>query len=156
MARAGCAVTAALKAFEPATRGAVAPGFAVGSRFKGSVRNGLNGAVGPGFAVSSWFKRSVRDGLNGTVGPGFAVGSRFKGSVRNGLYGVVAGFAVGSRFKGSVRNGLNDAVGPRVGAPCGWRGARGPVARARLVCEGGRVGGEGRIILPRMNADERG
>ena len=38
--------------------------FAVGSRFKGSVRNGLNGAVEPGFAIGSRFKGSIRDGLN--------------------------------------------------------------------------------------------
>ena len=33
--------------------GAVEPGFAVGSRFKGSIRDGLNGATGSGFAVGS-------------------------------------------------------------------------------------------------------
>ena len=64
-------------------------GKAPGSRFKGSVRNGLNGTVAPGFAVGSRFKGSIRDGLNGAVEPGFAVGSRFKGSVRNGLNGTV-------------------------------------------------------------------
>ena len=41
-----------------------------GSRFKGSIRNGLNSAVGPGFAVGSRFKGSVRNGLNGATGPG--------------------------------------------------------------------------------------
>jgi hypothetical protein len=51
----GSTVAAALEAFEPATRGAVEPGFAVGSRFKGSIRDGLNGAVEPGFAVGSQF-----------------------------------------------------------------------------------------------------
>jgi hypothetical protein len=44
----GSTVAAALEAFEPATRGAVEPGFAVGSRFKGSIRDGLNGTVGSG------------------------------------------------------------------------------------------------------------
>jgi hypothetical protein len=44
--------------------------FAVGSRFKGSVRNGLNGAVEPGFAIGSRFKGSIRDGLNRAVGLG--------------------------------------------------------------------------------------
>jgi hypothetical protein len=62
----------ALKAFEPATLGAVAPGFVDGSRFKGSVRNGLNGAVEPGFGVGSRFKASVRDGLDGVIEPGVA------------------------------------------------------------------------------------
>jgi hypothetical protein len=42
----------------------------------------LNGAVEPGFAVGSRFKGSVRDGLNGTVEPGFAVGSRFMDQYR--------------------------------------------------------------------------
>ena len=59
-----------LKAFEPAALGAVGAGFAVGSRFKGSIREGLNGTVEPGFAVGSRFKGSIRDGLNGAVEPG--------------------------------------------------------------------------------------
>ena len=48
-------------------------GHAQGSRFKGSIRNGLNGAVGAGFAIGSRFKGSIRDGLNSTVGPGVGV-----------------------------------------------------------------------------------
>ena len=120
----GCAVAAAPEAFEPATRGAVGPGFAVGSRFEGSVRNGLNGAVAPGFAVGSRFKGSIRNGLNGAFGVGFAVGSRFKGSMRDGLNGtVMLGFVVGSRFKGSIRDGLNGAVEPGLVA---GRGCAGP------------------------------
>ena len=87
--RASSAVAAALEAFEPATRDAGALVFAVGSRFKGSIRDGLNGAVEPGFAVGSRFKGSVRVGLNGTVMLGFVVGSRFKGSMRDGLNGTV-------------------------------------------------------------------
>ena len=55
--------------------GVVGPGFAVGSRFKGSIRNGLNSVVAPGSAAGSRFKGSIRDGLNGVTGPGFAVGS---------------------------------------------------------------------------------
>jgi hypothetical protein len=47
----------------------------VGSGF---VRDGLNGAVEPGFAVGSRFKGSVRDGLVGAIMADFAVGSRFK------------------------------------------------------------------------------
>ena len=35
----------------------------------------MNGTVGPGFVVGSRFKGSVRDGLNGATGPGFAAGS---------------------------------------------------------------------------------
>jgi hypothetical protein len=68
---AGKSGTSALEAFEPATLGTVAPGFAAGSRFKGSIRDGLNGTVAD-FAVGSRFKGSVRDGFIGTVGPGFA------------------------------------------------------------------------------------
>jgi hypothetical protein len=50
-AGAGCAVAAAvLEAFEPATRGVVGAGLAGGSRFKGSIRDGLNDPVEPGFA----------------------------------------------------------------------------------------------------------
>jgi hypothetical protein len=92
-------------------------------------------------------------------GFGGTAGSRFKGSVRDGLNGTVgAGFAVGARFKGSVRNGLNGAVGAGVGAQCSRQMAlaRGPAARARLVCEACRVAAEGKSILPPMNADERG
>ena len=61
----------------------------------------------------------------------------------------------GSRFKGSVRDGLNGAVGAGVGAPCEGRmaGVRGPVARARAVYVACRVRGEGKSILPWMNAD---
>jgi hypothetical protein len=121
--RASSAVAAALEAFEPATRGAGALVFAVGSRFKGSIRDGLNGAVEPGFAVGSRFKGSVRVGLNGTVMLGFVVGSRFKGSMRDGLNGtVMLGFVVGSRFKGSIRDGLNGAVEPGFVAACGCAG----------------------------------
>ena len=106
-ARTGCAVAPALGAFEPARRGAVAPGFVAGSRFKGSVRNGLNGTVEPDFAVGSRFKGSVRNDLNGTVG---------------------ADFGTGSRFKGSIRDGVNGVAEPGVGVFCGGRlaeGARG-------------------------------
>jgi hypothetical protein len=55
LSRAGDAVTVTLEKFEPVTRGAIAPVFAVGSRFKGSVRNGLNGTVEPGFVAGSRF-----------------------------------------------------------------------------------------------------
>jgi hypothetical protein len=58
-----------------------------GSRFKGSVRNGLNGVVGPDFAVGSRFKGSVRDGLNDVVGPD--VGARWGGQMA-GARGPVA------------------------------------------------------------------
>jgi hypothetical protein len=85
----GSAHAAALEAFEPATRGAVAPGFAAGSRFRGSVRNGSNGVVGVGFGAGSRFKGSIRNGLNGAVVAGFAAGSRFKGPIPNGLNGTV-------------------------------------------------------------------
>jgi hypothetical protein len=51
------------------------------------MRDGLDGVVAPCFGVGSRFKGSVRDGLNGTVAD-FAVGSRFKGSVRDGLNGT--------------------------------------------------------------------
>jgi membrane protease subunit (stomatin/prohibitin family) len=64
LSRAGGAVAVALEKYELVTRGAVAPVFAAGSRFKGSIRNGLNGVVA-GFAAGSQFKGSVRNGLNG-------------------------------------------------------------------------------------------
>jgi hypothetical protein len=48
----------------------------------------LNRPVEPGLAVGSRFKGSVRDSVNGAVAPGFAVGSRFMGSVRD-QYGMV-------------------------------------------------------------------
>ena len=97
--------------------------------------------VGLGGTAGSRFKGSVRDGLNSVVAD-FAVGSRFKGSVRNGLNGAVGpGFTIGSRFKGSIRDGSNGAVGPGVGAPCGGRlaGARSPAATARLGLPRGLV-----------------
>src|SRR5580658_180437 len=123
-ARVGCAVASALEAFEPATLSTVAPGFAAGSRFKGSVRNGSNGAVEPGFVAGSRFKGSVRNGSNGAVEPGFAIGSRFKGSVRNGLNRAVGpGFAVGSRFRGAVRDGLIRAVHPDFAVGSRFRGS---------------------------------
>ena len=85
---------------------------------------------GSGTASVSRFKGSIRDGLNGMVGTGFAVGSRFKGSARDSLNGAVEpGFAVGSRFKGSVQDGLNLVVGPGVGADCGGRLAEGAGGR---------------------------
>jgi hypothetical protein len=104
-----------------------------------------------GHAQGSRFKASIRDGLNGVVEPVFAIGSRFKGSVRNGLNGAVGpGFAVGSRFKGSIRDGLNGAVGPGVGASFGGRlaGVRSPAATARLGLPRGlvAVGGGGRMV----------
>jgi hypothetical protein len=52
--------------------GTAEPGDAIGSRFKGSIWNGLNGAVEAGFAAGSRLKGSVRDGLNGAVGLGVA------------------------------------------------------------------------------------
>ena len=67
--------------------------------------------VGLGGTAGSRFKGSVRDGLNSVVAD-FAVGSRIKGSVRNGFNSAVGeGFAVGSWFKGSVRDGLNARSG---------------------------------------------
>jgi hypothetical protein len=87
---------------------------------------------GGGAAPGSRFKGSIPDGLKAAVAD-FTAGSRFKGSIPDGLKGAVgAGFAAGSRFKGSVRDGLNGAVELGVGAPCGGRmaGARSPAARA--------------------------
>ena len=115
------------------------PGFA---DITGSLLRCTGRGSALGHAQGSRFKGSIRNGLNGVVEPVFAIGSRFKGSVRNGLNGAVGpGFTVGSRFKGSIRDGLNGAVGPGVGAPCGGRlaGARSPAATARLGLPRGLV-----------------
>jgi hypothetical protein len=152
MQRGSCGTSCCGTAAAPVGVKCVGFGGTAGSRFRGSVRDGLNGTVGAGFPVGSRFKGSVRNGLNGAVGAGFAVGSRFKGSVRNGLNRAgAAGFGAGSRFKGSVRNGLNGATGPGVGAPCDGRmaGARGPAARARGVGEVRPVGADGKNSRPR-------
>ena len=47
-------------------------------------------------------------------------------------------------------------LGRAAGRPAtgGWRGVRGPAARAREVCEAGRGAAAGKGILPRMNADK--
>ena len=57
-------------------------GHAQGSRFKGSIRVGLNGVVEPVFAIGSRFKGSIRDGLDGTAGPGVGAscGGRLAGA----------------------------------------------------------------------------
>jgi hypothetical protein len=66
----------------------VEPGFVGGSRFKGSIRDGLNGAVVRSFAAGSRFKGSIRDGLNGATGLGLGApcDGRMTGAHRPGAW----------------------------------------------------------------------
>ena len=64
----------------------------------------MNRAVELSFAVGSWFKGSIRDGLNGAVAD-FAAGSRFKGSIREGLNGAVEP-GVGDTCAGRLAEGV--------------------------------------------------
>ena len=77
-------------------------GTASVSRFKGSIRNGLNGMVGTGFAVGSRFKGSIRNGLDGATGPGvgtpcggrLAEGAESKAAGSEGAAGVRAAYGI--------------------------------------------------------------
>jgi hypothetical protein len=83
--------------------------------------------AGFGGTAGSRFKGSVRDGLNGTVEPGFVVGSRFNGSVRDGLDGAVGprvGAPCGGRLaEGAGRKGAGSVRAVQVGAACGIAGS---------------------------------
>ena len=98
-------------------------GKAPGSRFKGSIRDGLNSAVEPGFVAGSRFKGSIREDSNCTAG------AWFMGAMRGDSTAVA-----GSRFEGSVREGLGGTVGSGEAGRDNGRSARTrtPVVRAAV------------------------
>jgi hypothetical protein len=102
-------------------------GKAPGSRFKGSIRDGLNSAVESGFVAGSRFKGSIREDSNCTAG------AWFMGAMRGDSTAVA-----GSRFEGSLREGLGGTVGSGEAGRDNGRSARTrtPVVRAAVARSG--------------------
>jgi hypothetical protein len=104
-------------------------GFAVGSRFKGSVRNGLNGAIGAVLAVGSRFKGSIRDGSYGAVGAdvGASCDGRIAGARRPATRAASSGFRRLAPVQGAIGTGggskaAGSAGSGTVRAVCGIAG----------------------------------
>jgi hypothetical protein len=118
-------------------------GKAPASRFKGSVRNGLNCAVGPGFAAGSggaggnlaFQGTTINVGRNRGVAGG-AASSRVRGVIRENVdSGFGVGGAAGSGFMGMIRENVDS--GFCADAPPGRPAdavARPRLAAAALVC----------------------